>query len=567
MLTAPRIIVLLILVLLSGALSGSEASRGQIAEMILAEMSTVSPNGLHEAVDSAPEAVRSIDAAMSLFYASRNHSPAWREGTRLHRLIAALDGLEHRGLDPGVYGVDMLRQRMLDGTGSVEDQTCTDLLATQAYLTALLHLRLGRLNPDEFDPVWHSDGVESLDADWTPIVLLASVMLDDIEGVIEEVRPQTTRYRSLEKAYADLWHRAAVLDWPVIPAGPLLREGMRDPRVPALRQRLSEASRPYPAWTIRSLLHASHVDALYDEELAEAVMAFQRSHHLRVDGIVGPETLKALNVPVSVRLEQVRINLERMRWLARDPVTTYVLVDIAGARLRFVRDGETVWKARAQIGRSARATPRLKSMITHLTFNPTWTVPPTILRDDMLPKIREDISFLERQRIAVLDYAGNRLDPQRVDWHSPEGIMLRQSAGPHNALGRVAIRFPNPFLVYLHDTPSQQGFAEDRRAFSSGCVRVERTMELVNLLIEEGSDAAAEHVAALVDSGRTTNLHLERPVPIRMAYWTADTADDGSLVFRPDIYDHDARIAQAFAEQRANGLRENACSTQVRSLW
>lgn len=561
-----RIILLLIIFLASGAPSASEVIREQLAERILSAMTTLVPDSDQHAMGSAPEdTARPIDQAMSLFYANRNYAPAWYGDERLPSLIAALEGLERRGLDPDVYGVDALRQRILDGTGSIEDRTCTELLATRAYLTAMLHLGLGRLDPDTVDPIWHSDGVESLHTDWTPVVMRASIMLDDFEGVFDRVRPQTTRYRSLEQAYADLLHRADDLDRPLVPAGPLLREGMRDPRVPLLRRRLPEVPLPRPDSAVRDTDHDARDDTLYDAELANAVKEFQRSHHLRVDGLTGPETLEALNVPVSARLEQVRVNLERMRWMARDPDTTYVLVDIAGARLSFVRDGETVWNARAQVGRSSRPTPRLKSEVTHLTFNPTWTVPPTILREDMLPLIRDDPRYLERQSMAVLDQAGNVRDPYGVDWNSPRGIVLRQSAGPHNALGRVAIRFPNPFLVYLHDTPSQQRFAEDQRAFSSGCVRVERTMELVNLLVGEGSDIEADQLAALVNSGRTTNFHLPRPVPIRMAYWTADTAKDGSLVFRPDIYDRDARIAQALADQRANGLHENACSGQVRS--
>lgn len=565
--TTTRIILLPIVFLLSGMLSAADPAREQVSERILSAMTTLAPDSAEDVAASSLQAARSIDAAMSRFYASRNHSPAWQGDARLRGLIAALEGLERHGLDPEVYGVDVLRRRMADGADSIDDQTCTDLLATRAYLMAMLHLGLGRLDPDTADPIWRSGGAASLHADWTPIVMAAGIMLDDIEAVIERVRPRTTQYRSLQRAYADLLHRAENLDWPVIPSGPLLREGMRDPRVPLLRQRLAEVPLPHPEITVRNAYHDAGDDRLYDTQLAEAVRAFQRSHHLHVDGIVGPDTLKALNTPVATRLEQVRINLERMRWLAREPDTTYVLVDIAGARLSFVRNGETIWNARAQVGRSTRATPSLKSEITHLTFNPTWTVPPTIFRNDMLPLIRDDPGYLERQRIAVLDQAGNRLNPLDVDWLSPRGIVLRQSAGPHNALGRVAIRFPNPFLVYLHDTPSQQRFEEDQRAFSSGCVRVERTTELVNLLIEEGSDVEADYIAELVNSGRTTDFHLKRPVPIRLAYWTADTAEDGSLVFRPDIYDRDKRIAQAFAAQRSNRPTENGCIDRTLSSW
>jgi L,D-transpeptidase YcbB len=143
----------------------------------------------------------------------------------------------------------------------------------------------------------------------------------------------------------------------------------------------------------------------------------------------------------------------------------------------------------------------------------------------------------------------NRLDPEEVDWGNPSGIMLRQDAGPTNALGRVAIRFPNPFHVYLHDTPSQRHFAADRRAVSSGCVRVERPMELVDLLMADGSDAGPALAERLVAEKRTRNFHLDRPVPILLAYWTADVDSDGNVRFRPDIYRSDERVARALAEQ------------------
>lgn len=493
------------------------------------------------------ESVAGLGDALLWFYAERSFAPVWNRGDRLPRLLEALQALEQDGLDPDLYGLPELARRWIDGGHAPAQVACIDLMATEAYLRALLDVSLGRLDPASVEPIWHAGQDAGAQVQRSlRVIMLAADRVDDIEDVIARTRPSTPGYQGLRRGYVELQERSRAGDWPTVPPGPLLRPGMREPRVPALRSRLSEEApiaAPDPAQAER-----------YDAELVAAVTAFQRRHHLQPDGIVGPETLAALNVPIAARLEQLRVNLERMRWLAAEEEAIGVVIDIAGGRILYRRDGAIVWSARTQVGRPARPTPRLKSEVTHLTFNPSWTVPPTILREDKLPLIRRDIGYLERNRLRVLDHQGNRLDPVAVDWTSPTGILLRQDPGPHNALGRVAIRFPNPFHVYLHDTPSQAIFQVADRGVSSGCVRVERPMELADLLIEDGSDAGPERAADLAADGRTRNFYLSRPVPILIAYWTADVGEDGRVVFRPDRYGRDPWIARALAEQ-VPGLR------------
>lgn len=540
-----RIIVFLVAFVSSGAVLAYDRNHPSVEQLIEAALESAL-EGQSAAPGKPASALFSILDAKAWFYADRGFAPAWDGKERLQRLVSALEGLGQDGLDPELYGLAELRSRAAEDAQGADAVACTDMLATRAYLSALLHLALGRLDPAQVDPIWRSGDASSLHSRRLRITMLAGSMLDDPGRAIQRVRPDFRQYRDLRKAYARLEAWVPTTDWPQIPTGQLLREGMSDPRVPLLRQRLAAS----PAIQPVSMLAESGYDAkLYDAELVEAVTVFQRSHHLQGDGIVGPETLAALNVPLADRLAQIRVNLERLRWLAREKEENFVLVDIAGAEISYFRAGAVVWSARTQVGRPSRPTPRLRSEITHLTFNPTWTVPPTILRNDTLPSIREDLGYLERNRFRVLDYAGNRLDPEEVDWGSPSGIMLRQDAGPDNALGRVVIRFPNPFHVYLHDTPSQRHFAADRRAVSSGCVRVERPMELVNLLMADGSDAGPGHAERLVAEKRTRNFHLARPVPILLAYWTADADSDGNVRFRPDIYRSDERVARALAEQ------------------
>ena len=206
-----------------------------------------------------------------------------------------------------------------------------------------------------------------------------------------------------------------------------------------------------------------------------------------------------------------------------------------------------VWQTRTQVGRADRQTPLLKSRVTRLTLNPTWTIPPTIFREDKLPQIRRDQSFLSRHNLQVLDSSGQPISAHNVDWERPGNILLRQAAGPRNPLGKIVIRFPNPFAVYLHDTPSQALFSKGPRAFSSGCVRVESVFALRDLLVSPAEKIRTEQ---LLSTGLTHEFRLSTPVPILMTYWTAQADKDGKVVFAPDIYDRDRALIAALASTR-----------------
>ncbi len=222
-----------------------------------------------------------------------------------------------------------------------------------------------------------------------------------------------------------------------------------------------------------------------------------------------------------------------------------VIVDIAGFGVRFIRDRRTIWQTRAQVGRPYRQTPIFKSAIDHVVLNPTWTVPPTILEKDILPAVRRDRDYLARRGLEVIDRNGRPIPTASIDFSRYSGrnfpYMIRQSAGDDNALGQVKIMFPNPYLVYLHDTPSKSLFEADQRAFSSGCIRTERPFELVELLLADPARWNRAALDAAVATRVTRTVRLARPVPVLILYWTVDQDDDGSIVFKPDPYQRDAR--------------------------
>lgn len=478
------------------------------------------------------------------FYQQQGFAQVWSSNARLERLLGQLEQLADDGLNPDRYQLATLRRLSLSRESG--NAACMDVLASHAYLQALQHLSWGRLERSAVEPLWYSPNTPPpARPRLAPAFALSG--LDDLPATFERARPQLAAYRNLRRAWAEL-RQQPLPNWPRIPDGPLLRPGKSDPRVLLLEQRLaSEGYLSEAALAARA--DVANIDR-YDPLLVEAVEAFQRRHLLQPDGVVGPATLAELNISPAARRDQVRVNLERLRWQARELEPRMVVVDVAGAGIAYYRNHEPVWQARTQVGRPERTTPLLKSRISHLTLNPTWTVPPTILREDKLPEIRRDIGFLAKNGLHVLDYSGNPLDPYLVDWSNPRGILLRQEAGPKNPLGQVAIRFPNPFSVYLHDTPSQHLFDKLPRVFSSGCVRVEQVMQLIDYLLADVSPAERRRIDELLASGRTRDVSLPRPVPILLAYWTAEADSEGRLRFRPDMYHLDVKLLAALDATR-----------------
>lgn len=469
-----------------------------------------------------------IPGLLHEFYAGQGFAPRWQDRRRRTALQQQLEQLADDGLDPADYPLERLRTPAADPW----QRACADLQASRSYLLALQHLAHGRLPQESIEPFWRAPA----SADPVPrpdLLSLARLGLEQPAAAFAAARPGLPQYQALRRAYAER-RRQPLAEWPAITPGRLLRPGMRDERVPQLAARLAAegdlGERP------------AYAGDRYDPPLVAALQRFQQRHGLQADGLLGPQTLAALNTSGAERLDQLRVNLERWRWLAGDLEAETLLVDIAGGLLSYYRGHRLQWQGRAQVGRPTRQTPQLKSLVDRLTLNPTWSVPPTILREDKLPEIRRDPGYLARHRLRVFDRRGNPLDPARIDWNDPGDIALRQDAGPDNPLGRLAIRFANPFSVYLHDTPSQRLFEKSPRAFSSGCVRIEGILQLLEELLP-AEDCA--QIAQRLASGRTQEFPIQRRLPIVLAYWTAEVNADGELILRNDLYARDRHLLAA----------------------
>lgn len=474
----------------------------------------------------------SVPQALVQFYAERNWAPLWDE-QRFTALLAALRDLRSDGLDPDDYGYTLLSnwQRMQQDTTHDAEK---DILATRAYLLALVHLHKGKLEPTRLFPNWNFD---SRDIDASARFGLAKEAAEsgNLADVFRQARPANPKYNMLRKALLEHLEIARRGGWPQITTSAPLKPGMQSEHIAVLRKRLhANGLLPEGAPT------DSHV---FDETLKLAVQRFQASVYLDTDGSVGRQTREALNIPVSARIDQIRANLERMRWYVPDPTRKdYVMVDIAGYRASYIKGAETIWTSRVQVGKEYRPTPVFRSEISYITLSPGWVVPPTILKQDMIPAIRKDPGYLARNRLQVFNAAGQNVSPGKINWSNPKGITIRQEPGPKGALGEVVIRFSNPYMVYLHDTPHQGLFEQNLRATSSGCIRVENIHELAVLLLDNEDKWGREAMQTVINERKTRNVTLPKKVPILLAYWTVDVDSNGLVLFRPDIYNRDTAI-------------------------
>ncbi|VVO34427.1 L,D-transpeptidase family protein [Pseudomonas fluorescens] len=500
------------------ALSGSTAS----------PLPAVPPR--HQRVD--------VSRAVVDFYAQRSFRAAWTEDSDVAQLLKRLNDTQADGLDPADFRIDELaRAQVAMGTAlpTPAQRATFDIAATQTYITALLQLRRGKVDPYRLEIHWNFDPVD-VDPREDVQAFFDALDAHDVARAFDQAPPQEALYGTLREGLARLRAVRDVGGWPQITLGQVLKPGMLDASVAQLRARLTAAGYLAEQMTTR-------ID--YDASVATAVKRFQTEQYLPVDGVAGAGTLAALNVPIEARIDQVRVNMERARWLLYKLQGTFVIVDIAGYKVALYRDGKAIWRSRVQVGKPFRSTPVFQSEITYITFNPTWTVPPTILVKDILPKIRKDPHYLEANLIRAIDRQGAVVDPSTINWNNPRGITLRQDAGPDNSLGQVVIRFPNEYAIYLHDTPHRELFAQSRRATSSGCIRVENPLQLVELLFNDPVRWNSAAIQEQLANGKTENIRLPVKVPVLLAYWTVDLKEGGRVAFKPDVYGHDLAVLRA----------------------
>jgi murein L,D-transpeptidase YcbB/YkuD len=486
----------------------------------------------------------SVDVLPAL-YEQRDFRAAWTSAAAVQQVVEAIRRSPEDGLEPQDYHLDAIARLLADGAGgraaATEARTQLDLLLTDALARLVGHLYFGKVDPAAVNP-GSNFGRDA--GELQPIDALArAIERGNIMSLLDEARPKHPLYAQLRAALAGYRGIADRGGWPSVADGPKLGRGARGSRVAALRQRLAATG---------DVEEAEAKGITFDEAVEKGVRRFQRRHNLPADGVVGTGTLNALNVPVETRIDQIRINLERARWVLHEVQGEFLLVDVAGFKATYVRDGETRWQSRVQVGTPYRSTPTFKSAITYLVLNPTWTVPPTILGKDILPAARRNPGVIAERNLRLLDRDGRPVDPAQVDWSRYSAgnfpYLLRQDSGPRNALGRIKFMFPNRHMVYLHDTPNKSLFEKPERTFSSGCIRIERPLDLAELLLEGNPRWSRERLERAVGSKVTQTVFVPRPIPVLLLYWTVFFDEEGRIGFKKDIYDRDPAVLAALKE-------------------
>ncbi|MBF0129603.1 MAG: L,D-transpeptidase family protein [Alphaproteobacteria bacterium] len=479
------------------------------------------------------------------FYRNRSFKPLWVDergpSPNAKILLTTLKEAERDGLDPDAYAAPV----PADAAGAAPDRLAEfERTLTLGLIRYAGDVGLGRAGGRSAE----------MSADKLLEEAAAATEEEAFRRFLDGLPPRHPGYLALRKALAD--HRAleARGGWTAVPEGPTLRSGMTDPRVEALRRRLRVTG---------ELTEGDDASPVFDDVLELALKRFQKRHGLDEDGALGRQTLTALNVPVQERIRQIALNMERWRHLPGNPGADHILINVAAAEMTIVDNGRTALSMRVVVGQPTRQTPLFVGRLTHMILNPTWNVPRHLAVEDVLRKIREDSRYLSKMGLRVFAPGENgeekEVDPSTIDWPklgvSRFPYRLRQDAGPKNAMGRMKFVLPNPDDIYLHDTPQRNLFQKARRTESSGCIRLEKPVDLAVHLLRRQPEWTRDAIEASIDKGGQQTVRIKTPFPVYFLYMTAWVGDGGDVHFAPDVYEKDQAFARLVLRSHGTGAR------------
>jgi len=487
-----------------------------------------------------PLPIKQRRAVLSRYYGELKGELLWLTSERGRVLVLRMANATADGLSRDDYPAAQLA-KLLDAAPAVTDRrslAIVELHFAAAFLEYASDLSVGRFLPAKIDPDFFLKA-----RTFDDLAALKSVAAEtSLDAVLARLAPPGAEYAGLKAALAAYRALAIGGGWGKVPLGASLKPGAKDARVPALRARLAITDGADPKAVPPG-------ETLYDNGLVEAVKRFQARHGLDVDGIVGASTLVAMNVPVEERIDGIVMAMERWRWMPPDLGANYVIVNIAAFELRRVENGVVRERMAVVVGKPFNRTPVFSDFIRYLEFNPSWTVPATILANEELAVLKRDPGSLAAQGFEAI--LGNRAyDVRSIDWNRYSGddvpYQLRQKPGPNNALGSVKFMFPNSHDIYLHDTPAQSLFDRTDRAFSHGCIRLDRPLDLAVQVLAVGGVAGWDErrIDAVIATNVTTTVNLVTPLAVHITYMTA-SVENGVVSFAKDVYGHDAKLLAA----------------------
>ena len=479
-------------------------------------------------------------------------SPAWIEsdipvwinsnvlGKNGYVLLDYISQLGRHGLHPNDYHLSLL-EKYIDKTElfmamNTEDMMKLDVLLTDAFLFLGLQLYYGRVNSEKEGGNWKIQRKEpELQLN---LKLEEALAAGDIANGLNMLAP---RYRSYWMMKEDLAFFLSLQDepWTVIMCDTTINIGQSNQLLPKIRERLVK---------LRYKL-IDNISGNYDKDLEKQIRMFQKDWGLNADGVIGKGTLLALNTSPRTLINRLKVNMERFRWLPLYEPGKYLMVNIANFNLVLIEGVDTLISMRAIVGKDYRETPVFDALMTYIVFGPSWTVPPTILRNDVIPELLKGPEYLKKKNMKLLRSNGSEIAYSEIDWskisRNDFPYMVRQNPGSENSLGKVKFMFPNSYNVYIHDTPVRGNFARDDRAMSSGCIRIEKPFELAELLLADSPDWPPAKIYAAMQQNREQTASLITPVDVLLLYLTAWTEGNGRVQFRKDIYKRDELVLNA----------------------
>lgn len=442
------------------------------------------------------------------------------------------------GIEPELYAVPQIENLLNDPSASIYK---VDAYLLAGLLTYIRDVVEGRPELRALDREWLLQGEKA-----QPVATaLAFIRSEGDLSLLEALEPRYSEYQNLKKGlhhYQQIVKERGEETITRLSENQVLRKGDQSVTVTKLRMRLVELGYLPPSHDLTS----TH----YDNALFEVVKAFQKEHQLDSDGVIGAQTFRELNLSLQDRIEAIKINLERWRWMPKTMGNHYIMVDIPGYEYSVVKEGEVKITAKTIVGKDLRPTPVFSANMNHIVFSPYWHVPRSIAVKDQLPRLVNNPERLVNSRIRIFDQEGSEVDPLSVDWseysQSNFPYTLRQDPGAYNALGQVKFMFPNRHAIYLHDTPEKYLFDREARNFSSGCVRIQNPTELALYFLRE-QGWTEERVRKAYSRGRelTVRLEADKKIPVYTLYMTTKALADGTVLFRSDIYKRDRVLIEA----------------------
>lgn len=462
------------------------------------------------------------------FYIASENQTVWGNLEKRKFVLSHLEDSDKLGLEPENYKASQLKKfESKISSLSDKDLATYDILLTYNFEKYLNHLYKGKLDPKKLYNNWDLDE-KVFDVN---NILIKAFNKNKLESIIDSIQPQTQTYKQLLKALE------LINTFPDDDIKPI--EGVEKIVLNDTNSALINIKKRLLYWNDMS--GKDSLTKIYNQKTFEAVKRFQERHGLASDGVIGVGTIKALNYSKESRKKQIIANLERWRWYPSELAENYFIINIPDYSLNVVENQDTTLVRNVVVGTSKRRTPVITSFLKTVVFNPTWTVPPTILKEDVVPAMKRNRNYLAKKNITIYDTSGNVVDPVAWNENKPNNYRYVQSPGYSNSLGLMKILFPNHHSVYLHDTNHRNIFGRNNRSMSSGCVRVENPLELAQHILDVDGNWPQDRIDTIIASKKTMSFKITKKYSLYQWYWTA-WSKKNQLLFRADIYNLDSDL-------------------------